>query len=1393
MLGATAVMTGLPVFAQVENRRSDDPIDARTEVEKTSQPLRSDIYINESFEAADALAKARGHVERGRWREAAEVLQQASDAQGEKLVRSSGGYVSARRRIADVICAWPMDGVKQYQALYGPVAASEWSSQGESRSVDDLLPLFERYFCTPVAIRLGDAIGQLAIESGDLSLADYIYRRIIDHHPDRSAWEGRCRAMLAMTAAMRGEDVNSILSDHGDVRLRWKGQDRTLREIVADIGSGYVPLQGREEPGDWPMFAGNADRNRNSTTSVDEPGLLWKSKLAEQDASDKRSGIVDALVQSGRDEGRGLTMFPVVSGDLVFAQLRRDIIALHRRSGMSAWRLRSGAPPADPMAYLEDQPPGWDSPVVDQGRLFATLPTGDGSFYNYDSEREVHELVCLDAASGREIWRSPQNAPDAQGTIAAYDSAPIVRNGRVYVVSRKRRSFGFEDAFLDCHRAKDGRLLFRTHLGSASTSSFGLRGATKSVCAFHGDSVFVCTNLGTVAAVSAFSGAVRWLRLYERYRPDGANASAWAPRDIQPWNFNPVVYSEGRLVILPTDSARLLLLSAEDGSILQAASVESIGGMQTVFGLKGNLLCGAGESIVCYDVAMNEVRWTKRMPEGTSIHGRGAWAGDDILVPHRNGYSRFRVEDGSRTDVAFAADRRGGNLLVLPEHVIVAEVDELSCYARKSDIWNNLRDRMAAAPGDPLPALEFAEVAFGAGETDQALKILDEAVRRVSPSLSAGDPVIRERILGDVLNFVGTVSKAKPNDKEVLDKLYGIAGESAQSPASNIAYRFRFADVFSTSDQPARAVRLYQQVLYDRSLRDLPAFPGDSANRPAAAFARARIGELVGQFGADVYAEFEAEAARRLESARNAKDGSGLLAVAEVFPNSRSAPQALVFYGDILAASGRHDEAARQFARAYHRFNAVADRPVLLQKIAAAYKNAGQSEHAFLWLTKAAREFPKARMEDGGRRFTFSELRDRLGDVRSHVNPSRPRIALPLQRRYQMTIGESARLLVPVFNEDAASRWTAFFVHSPDGIQAYDAGTGKPLWDAPANVNAPPELLVVRSDVIVFATPFEVFGLAPESGARRWIHGEHPVRLADPGGDWEDAPTFRTHALHGDRLVSARDDGSLTCVHVATGDVLWRASRRPAPLGRLRLTDSLVAYHFVRDGAAVIGLLDAATGERFADIATDERRSIEDLFVTLDRQVVVATSQSLAAYDVETQARRWQSNLTWFLRSASVVFNLDSVCFIDEGGDLRKLSLEDGHPFWTAERVANRGDDDVTVRSEGDYLFVTSAATVCAVDSTTGLVLWHGTTPPQTRFVSRMLTDGYVVAANVVTEPGETAFTAYFYDYRNASGVIAKNGGALDLGEINDLKAIQALDGAILIQDGTTIRGFTSD
>lgn len=1350
-----------------------------------------DVYVNDSFAAADAVEKAKVLAEQGRWREAAELLQQTADEEGDKLIRvGPERYVGVRRRIHTLIAHWPTEGIAAYRSVYEPRMQAELSEVTKSHSVLQLLDLFERYFCTASAANLADAIGQMAVESGDFDLAESVYRRVLEEHPDRSSHAQRFRAMLAILAAIQGQSAQEEADQR--TRITWMGNERVLGELLAEIGPDFSDVRERIAASQWPIFGGNTERNRRSSTGIDELGLLWQFDDFTEAGGEDTGQVGDG--SSGEARGRFLSMHPVVSDGLVFVQRGREVVALHLATGRLAWRFHEKESEESSLAYIVQSSAGgprWEAVTVDAGRAYAALPTDTVPYSNYELGDNGAEIVCLDAATGALLWRVDADGVSEPFAQVTFDSSPVVRGGGVYVVGRRRRSFGFEDCYLYRFDASDGRFTRRTHLGGASTGTFGSRHASKAIPALHGDTVYISTNLGTVAAVSAHSGDVRWLRRYARDRFTSANGASRVEKETLPWQVNPAIWSDGRLAVSPTDSTAVMLFDAADGKVLQTIPVGRLGG-GVLLGLSGDSLYTAGQQVCRYDLDTRRVVWSERLPEGLDIFGRGALLTDRVFIPALDRLLTFDLGEGRSGAAPWGPEAEGGNVLPLPDQLLVAGVSRISAYVRKAAIWTALRARMTAAPSDPVPALELAEIAFNNGEIREALAALAAAAERTNALDRPDEGALTRRIFDDAVTFAGRLAEQGKLQPEAMEALFGYAAEHAQDAQNHLSYRLEFARLFERQERPEKAVRLYQQILKDRSLRGIPV--GASKREVTAGqMAEARIGALIETSGRSAYAPFEAEARIWLERGTAAGDVGALERVIETFPNSRSASLATMAIGDLLAGKGEPLKAAVWYSRCFHRYAQQVDQPSLIKKIADAYEQGGKPERAYLWLTKGVREYPDARVEHEGRAMTFRDYRNRLKEVRRLVEASRPRVRLPLRDHRKIEMADEAILLNPRFSEVPLSDWSRFFVYTPEGIRAYDAPGASEAWGQPAEVRQAAELLVARQDVAVFATLYEVFGLDVETGARRWSYGEYPEHLDRVEGDWEDGSAFRAHAVSGRRLISVRDDGQMSCVDVESGRIVWSRVHRPQGTGLIRFAEPWVVYPVMQEGQAVICVIDGASGEWSGAIVTGEIAAVEDLFVTLDGGIVMATTRSVSGYEAETGRRKWRVSAEGHLRRTSLLADFDALYFSDDGGHAKKISLQDGQTLWESQGLAPRGSEDLTIQRVDASLIVSTGSSVAAVDAVTGLTLWKGTTAAWPRFAFRLLSDAYLAAVDVPGGLQESAGTAYFYDHRNGGGRLVPDGGTLKLETLHDVRNVLLVRDALVVQDASTLHVWRHD
>ena len=244
----------------------------------------------------------------------------------------------------------------------------------------------------------------------------------------------------------------------------------------------------------------------------------------------------------------------------------------------------------------------------------------------------------------------------------------------------------------------------------------------------------------------------------------------------------------------------------------------------------------------------------------------------------------------------------------------------------------------------------------------------------------------------------------------------------------------------------------------------------------------------------------------------------------------------------------------------------------------------------------------------------------------------------------------------------------------------------------------------------------------------------------------------------------------------------------------MRLSERWLIYEATQDRRAVICLIDAETGAWVDAITTAERSSVEDLFLTLDGQAILVTSQAISAFDLDSRTPRWRTPTDGHLRRASLRLDLDALYFSDDGRSVRKISLEDGRLLWSSQRMTRHSDHDLTVLKQDTSIVVSTSSSIGAVDELTGLTLWNGTTRDQPNLAARLLTPGYALTIDRPREENnENESVAYFYDLRNGSGVIPRRGGATKLGDLKHVRAIMAVDGALLIQTGQTIQGWKQE
>jgi outer membrane protein assembly factor BamB len=603
-------------------------------------------------------------------------------------------------------------------------------------------------------------------------------------------------------------------------------------------------------------------------------------------------------------------------------------------------------------------------------------------------------LVCLDRATGRERWPAarPRMIPEENLRALDFSGSPLVVADNVYILGRGGKNTTAEDCYVLCFDLNSGAYKWSCFIAS-SNNAYAFNGMgiaantdTLSHLAYSSGRVYVLTNVGAAAAIDAYSGTISWLNIYPRDESAmmNPNMGRWGGMQrtntgVKPWEFNPVIVQEGKVFLLPTDSKNLLVYDAGSGAELKRISIAEIrdelksdpaqsgdGSLPTaLIGVDGRqaFLTG-GTSFYCID-------WTR--PKGmieyqcsfpSAIRGRGFVTTDSVFLctesstlrgaPSPGGLFRINRKNGKRVD-RYPAENKDwdegegpGNLLVIADQVIVASAKRLSVYADLKLARERLDNDVIAAPTDPEPRLRYAEVMFVAGKLPVAMEKLDETVKLLGTLQNMRPGPERDHLFNDCITFAGKLQRdLKPETMErdlpAVIRLYDLAAAAADSPSQQVNYRMsraRFNTTIVQEDSLTEAVRLYQEILSTAKLRpvplidDAPGGSGPGGMVPAADVAERMITQ-VKKNKPSAYEAFEKLADEALAAAGD--DAALLRAVAEQYPNSSSAPKAMIKSAEAFEAQANYREAAHTLRQVFSKYGESADRAKVLQDMARNY------------------------------------------------------------------------------------------------------------------------------------------------------------------------------------------------------------------------------------------------------------------------------------------------------------------------------------------------------------------------------------------------------------------------------------------------------------------------
>ena len=753
-------------------------------------------------------------------------------------------------------------------------------------------------------------------------------------------------------------------------------------------------------------------------------------------------------------------------------------------------------------------------------------------------------LVGLDRATGKLRWGMGLSGVDLLSLEAvSIISPPVVAEGLVLAVGSVHDN-NHNVSFL-AFDLQTGALRWRRPLGfgQQELNLFGapLKELAASPIAVADGIAYASTGLGFVAAIDIRSGTPRWLASYEI--SEVRKVELWYDTPVRTPKMapSPPVVHGDVLVVAPTDGEHLHVFDRRTGRLLWRKPYVTDG---MVYDVTGHFLGVANDGrrdvvlltdkeLRARDLATGETVWLGRFdPQNDRVLGRGAIAGDDILIPTLEGLQRFalRSEGAYRGTVPWPEGAGPGNLLPLGRVLVVARQDTLQWFYDWAAIERDVARRRTENPDDPMILIEAGDMYLrGGGEVERALKAFEEArtiAKRARPELEARalrgmyDAWLRA---GDehAAAFEGLALKdyeqalayaqdpsARTDARIRIHRLLrsGDARQRVRNLEALVAEAERAVAVFDpqVGEVPARAVGLFllseehlaregpteavdalQRILLEERLTLLP-------DGPAGELARKAIATILQRAGTLPYRRHEQAAKALLAEATASGDTSLIDRILTEYPNAEVVTDALLTQARTLVEAGRAVEATTVLQRLLA--GAPPDHPLVPTALAAlawTYRVAGARGAASATLARLEDRYPRERVRWDGRTQSGAEFaaqeRQALAAPRPVPPPPVPLVA-PLEEVHFEPVGdEEFARPIPISTESVdggaplesplalMSRGTEIVaIDLEKGAVAWTAGTGscqRAAW---------------TDGVLVLALNRELRGLDAQTGAQLW-------------------------------------------------------------------------------------------------------------------------------------------------------------------------------------------------------------------------------------------------------------------------------------------------------------------
>ena len=1014
------------------------PAQIQPELPTDAKESLQNVTVNDAPEARKDIETARDMERQHQWNKAAgwyqEVLEKyrtrvvAWKADDQNVINRYRGIVY---QVQEALAKWPAEGITAYRARYEATAAAmlESAKPGDSGALQAVI---DTYFITESAKSAGLKLIDLHMESGEFDAAARVGELLLSWYPADHLIAERPRLIyrtalahhLCGNAKLARQQADALKDKFADVMGTVFGKDVLLSESLEKMLLVAPAIAAGISPDSWMAFNGSPDRSHVSTAQGHMGARIFSIELPPRPLFKGQDAVANKLRwQQEEADGRTLGIMPVVDAGGLYFQDGARVWAVGLDSGMAlpGWVRTHGskgiyqlknAPSFRNHQYTLTLTDGAVVGVMGQSYRVQNMYANQGIADFSNGIDSGTRLVCLDRDTGKERWKISMASlggenvkDDEKERLRALDlsGSPLVVGDNVYDIGRGGKDLQFENCYCLCFDLNSGQYRWSCLVGSAG-AAFNMYGndpsqasSTLSHMAYASGRLYLLTNLGALASIDAANGSIVWLGLYPRDNPPNNNdvnifgGRRWrgpqqvAPTaNLRPWELNPVLAQDGKLIVMPTDGKLLLVYDAANGDELKRINLEDFQGSANVSDRPRTLVSAVGDMVLMVgEHNAYAVNWRLYDPKnpagfqgnqqqsaarvsalGANVRGRAFATADSLYVTTDKSLYRLRLKQDpldmlirqrypDRTashDDPWDEKEGPGNIVVTGEHVIIAGKNSIDVFTDMALARTKLDREEAAAPDEPDPRLHYAEVMFAAGQPGVSLEKLNDAARLMGGLEALRSGPGRQRLFNDALTFAQKLARdQEAKSIEAAIQFFDLAGKSADLASEQVNYRLSRAQFVRANVEPnsyAIAVKLYQEILGRPELRDVGVVPEATealAAEPrgvvqAAVEAEAQIAELIRKHP-DAYAAVGQQAIAAMEAARAAGDADKLLAVAQTYPNAPVAPNAMLLAADQYEQSKNPRLATHVLRQIYRKYGETAEKSRIIESMVRNYLN----------------------------------------------------------------------------------------------------------------------------------------------------------------------------------------------------------------------------------------------------------------------------------------------------------------------------------------------------------------------------------------------------------------------------------------------------------------------